>query len=197
MKERTRDACTIEAYHFLLDQCDLGNFYGRRNYLCIFYLWHIGLRLGELFHLKWKQVIELRDNGSAMIFEPRTKSHKEIFISSTGRQWLRDNEWAISFSAEYPDVGLHRSIHGRPLLHLSVLRDFNILLREAGNHFNIKLRSHSFRTSLVNRLLENAGPVATRDVIGHKFISTTMRYASARAMGRTKRSEKLWIMSHI
>lgn len=80
---RARDAIPNKIYQDLLTSCNLTRFTGQREYLIYFFLWHSGLRVGELAHLKKRHVDDFIHRGYADIYEPKTKSTKRVFISAS------------------------------------------------------------------------------------------------------------------
>lgn len=138
---------------------------------------HVGLRRGELIHLRWRDVNAerkiLRVTNSA---EFTTKTVKERTIPLSYRAVeLLDKTHDEASSCPYVF-----SLRGKKLNHNTLTHYFRRFRRRARlpDHFNLHSTRHTFATWLA----EKGTPILViQQLMGHSTVKTTERYMSSRA----------------
>ena len=52
----------------------------------------------------------------------------------------------------------------------------NLILKEVSQKFNKNIKTHSFRTSFINYLLQITSLHIAKDIVGHKVVASTKIY---------------------
>ncbi len=124
-----------------------------------------GMRRGEIFNLKWEQV-DLR-HGFILLDTSKNGERREIPINTTLEYLFK--EMPHSVESEYVFVGKT----GKPLT--DIKKGFHTALRKAGIS---DFRFHDFRHCVASHLVMNGIDLTSvKEILGHKSLSMTMRYA--------------------
>ena len=124
---------------------------------------HSGMRLGEIFNLKWSDI----QNGFIYLTKTKTYMPRQIPINKTLTEVFDSVPRHIN--SEYVFWGKD----GGPLT--SVSRPFKNAIRQAGiKEFTFHDLRHTFASKLV---MKGASLKAVQELLGHKDIKMTMRYA--------------------
>jgi integrase len=125
-----------------------------------------GLRRGEIFILKWKDINFKERYINA--FRPKTHSYTKIHITD---KLLKVFESRKGNKSEYVFVNLHT---GKPYTNMD--KAFRKLKVKA--EIEEKLCFHDLRHTVATRMVANGiDLVVVKDILGHSSINTTMRYA--------------------
>lgn len=173
---RKRDAVPSKVFKLLIEQTNINSFQGKRNRLVYYILWITGCRINELLWFRennWKDII---GTGRTEIYEPKLKQSKTLVISERKRKMFQSWKWALLYFSEFPESPLLRSQKGKPLNNIYVISYFNHILKEKGLQEGLLLRTHSFRVGLVTDLLQKVESNVAQDIIGHKNLTTTLKY---------------------
>ena len=124
-----------------------------------------GLRIGEVFSLRWSNVDW--ENDLLNVFSPKTAKIREIPINSEARKVLE--YWALGKRNEFvfynPDTG-------KPFVDLKA--GFALACRKAGIS---GVTWHTLRHTFASRLLERGADIVTvQQLLGHSTVTVTMRY---------------------
>jgi integrase len=116
---------------------------------------HTGMRRGELLELKPSHI----DQGWVRLWKTKTKVARSVPLTKGAQEALKDFKgWSI-------DVGDLRRVWKRLREAMGLLEDPDFVL-------------HALRHTTATRLLEKTGNIAVvQKMLGHKKLSTTMRYA--------------------
>jgi len=124
---------------------------------------HAGMRTGEILNLKWEDI----RNGFIYLTETKTYMPRQININETLKKVFESIPRHIK--SEYVFYGKD----GNPLK--SVSRAFKNALKKAGiQGFTFHDLRHTFASNLVMR---GASLKAVQELLGHRDIKMTMRYA--------------------
>jgi integrase len=134
-----------------------------------------GLRKGELFALKWKDIDFEREE--LRVRRSKGKRFRVIPLNDLALQTLREHPRHISSLIVFhnPDGSCWKDVRG----------SFNATLTKAGLP---RIRIHDLRHSFISNLVMAGEDLRTvQELAGHRSITTTMRYAHL-APGRLKDS---------
>lgn len=137
---------------------------------------HVGLRRGELIHLRWKHIdLERRMLRVVNSAEFTTKSVKErtIPLSDQAHGVLRELR-------NRENEGYVFQLRGQKLNYNTITHYFRRFRRMAGlpEHVNLHSTRHTFGTWLAER---GTPVVVIQKLMGHSTVKTTERYMSVRA----------------
>lgn len=125
---------------------------------------HSGARKGEILSLKWEQI----KNGHIYLGKTKTDESRQIPISDELQAVLDTIRGREQLKSPY--VFLY---DGKSILDIKV--GFNAALKRAGI---VGVRFHDLRHTCASHLaLRGASLKTIQEILGHKNISTTMRYA--------------------
>lgn len=144
----------------------------------MFYLLYLfGLRIGELRVIKLSQIKDLCDKGVTSITESKTNKRRLLAVSEIWRMKLK----RMVSEIDSPSIYLCSSSRSenKPYERSYFNEKINKMLREfALTHgVNKVITCHSFRISVVTKLIEVSSIEDTRQFIGHSDVSTTLRYS--------------------
>ena len=126
---------------------------------------HTGMRKGEILNLQWQQV-DL-SHGFVLLDKTKNGERREIPIDETLRTMLSKMPHSIESICVFTDrdgnpyKNIHRSFH-------TALRKAEIL------NFRFHDLRHTFASHLV---MQGVDLTSVKELLGHKSITTTMRYA--------------------
>jgi integrase len=125
-----------------------------------------GLRVGEIFSLRWSNVDLKRKLIS--VFAPKTSKVREVPLSEDGFKVLQ--AWWMGKKSEFvfynPDTG-------KPFVDLKA--GLSVACRKAGVN---GVSWHTLRHTLASRLVNRGVDIVTvKELLGHSSITVTMRYA--------------------
>jgi integrase len=124
-----------------------------------------GMRLGEILKLKWEQV-DLR-HGFILLDDTKNNERRQIPINSTLREVLE--KLPIGLKIEHVFTGDDGKPYNR------VKSSFATALKRANI---LDFRFHDLRHTFASQLVMSGVDLATvKELLGHKSISMTMRYA--------------------
>ena len=174
--KRARDSINPKLFYEILKGIGQTSYIQQRDTLVFMLLWSLGLRVNELSHFYFNNWIELETEKKTTLFEPKLNQSKEVFISKENQKDFKDLSWAKDWFQTHADAPLLRTLNGTTLSSKYVLTYFNDLLKPYGEKYNLKIRTHSFRISLITELLKNSDSNVVKDIMGHKDLNTTLRY---------------------
>ncbi len=126
---------------------------------------HTGMRRGEILGLKWKQV-DL-NHGFILLDTTKNGERKEIPIDDTLQEMFSEMPHSIESIHVFTDRD------GNP--YKSIKHSFSTALRKAGIHdFRFHDCRHTFASHLV---MAGVDLVSVKDLLGHKSLTMTLRYA--------------------
>ena len=126
---------------------------------------HTGMRRGEILGLKWKQV-DL-NHGFILLDTTKNGERKEIPIDDTLQEMFTEMPHSIESIHVFTDRD------GNP--YKSIKHSFSTALRKAGIHdFRFHDCRHTFASHLV---MAGVDLVSVKDLLGHKSLTMTLRYA--------------------
>ena len=126
---------------------------------------HTGMRRGEILGLKWKQV-DL-NHGFILLDTTKNGERKEIPIDDTLQEMFNEMPHSIESIYVFTDRD------GNP--YNSIKHSFSTALRKAGIHdFRFHDCRHTFASHLV---MAGVDLVSVKDLLGHKSLTMTLRYA--------------------
>ena len=126
---------------------------------------HTGMRRGEILGLKWKQV-DL-NHGFILLDTTKNGERKEIPIDDTLQEMFSEMPHSIESIHVFTDRD------GNP--YKSIKHSFSTALRKAGiNDFRFHDCRHTFASHLV---MAGVDLVSVKDLLGHKSLTMTLRYA--------------------
>lgn len=143
--------------------------------LCLF----SGIREGELLQCRWEWV-----QGDTLIVQGRTKSKRMRQVPLPARALAELHTYA---GAELPRLGLmFPGKKGKP--------HTKGWLRQALGRAGVDgLGMHRLRASFATWLLRNkANPKDVQEMLGHRYIVTTMKYAEGSLEAKRKAQDELW-----
>jgi integrase len=125
-----------------------------------------GLRVGELFSLRWSNVDSKK--GILTVFASKTEKIREVPINAETRKVLE--AWFLSKKNE---VVFYNPETGKPFVDLKA--GFAIACRKAGIS---GVTWHTLRHTFASRLVGRGVDIVTvKELLGHSSLSVTMRYA--------------------
>lgn len=116
------------------------------------------------------------NNNKTIVLESKNNQTKEVFVSEQNRNKLSNFLWAEEWFKQQSKAPVLRTETGKTLCNRYSIMYYNNLLKPYGEKHKLKLQTHSFRISLVTELLKSSDVNVVKDIIGHKNISTTLRY---------------------
>jgi integrase len=129
---------------------------------------HTGMRKGELFNLQWKDIA----GGFIYVEKTKTEEPRQIPINDTlARVFkrIRRRQWQQGIKSEYVFT-----YQGAKLIQ-SVKKSFSSALKRAGI---VDFRFHDLRHTFASQVLMRGGSLKeVQELLGHKDIKMTMRYA--------------------
>jgi integrase len=145
-----------------------------------------GLRISEVLALRWADV-DL-DEGALVVASTKTKSTREIGISSAAVEVLREHRARmrssslVGIAAIAPDALIFQTRTGRPQSRRNVLRAWQEALAEIGIE---GCGLHTLRHSFISRLEERGVSVAiAAELVGHSRVTTTQAVYTRMRGGR-------------
>jgi integrase len=125
---------------------------------------HTGMRRGEILSLKWEQI----RNGFIYLEKTKTKERREIPINEDLAEVLKEIRREQGLSSPYVFTYAKRTIQ-------VIYTGFNAAVKRAGiEDFRFHDLRHTFASHLVMR---GASLKEVQELLGHKNIAMTMRYA--------------------
>ncbi|MFI5091984.1 MAG: tyrosine-type recombinase/integrase [Candidatus Acidiferrales bacterium] len=139
-----------------------------------------GLRIGEIFSLRWSNVDLNR--GILAVFAAKTEKIREVPINSETRQVLE--AWWLGKKSE---VVFYNSGTGKPFVDLKA--GFALACGKAGIS---GVTWHTLRHTFASRLVNSGVDIVTvKELLGHSSLSVTMRYAHTNIDSKRAAVEKL------
>jgi integrase len=139
-----------------------------------------GLRIGEIFSLRWSNVDLKR--GILSVFAAKTEKIREVPINSETRQVLE--AWWLGKKSE---VVFYNPETGKPFVDLKT--GFALACSKA------KISAvtwHTLRHTFASRLVNSGVDIVTvKELLGHSSLSVTMRYAHTNIDSKRTAVEKL------
>jgi integrase len=139
-----------------------------------------GLRIGEIFSLRWSNVDLKR--GILAVFASKTQMIREIPINSETRKvleawWLGKKNEGVFYNPQT----------GKPFVDLKT--GFNLACEKSGIS---GVTWHTLRHTFASRLVNSGVDIVTvKELLGHSSISVTMRYAHTNIESKRAAVEKL------
>jgi integrase len=135
---------------------------------------HTGMRRGEILGLKWKQV-DL-NHGFILLDTTKNGERKEIPIDDTLKEMFNEMPHSIESLYVFTDRD------GNP--YKSIKHSFSTALRKAGIYdFRFHDCRHTFASHLV---MAGVDLVSVKELLGHKSLKMTLRYAHLAAGHKRK-----------
>ena len=123
---------------------------------------HTGMRKAEILYLRWKQI----RNGFIYLNKTKTSESRQIPVNETLNTLFQ------SLPRHLKSDYIFCNKDGKPF---EVRRSFNTALKKAGIE---DFRFHDLRHTFASRLvMKGASLKAVQELLGHKNIKMTMRYA--------------------
>jgi integrase len=139
-----------------------------------------GLRVGEIFSLRWSHVDLPR--GILSVFASKTQTIREIPINSDARGVLE--AWKLNKKNESV---FYNPQTGKPFVDLKT--GFALACEKAGI---ADVTWHTLRHTFASRLVNSGVDIVTvKELLGHSSISVTMRYAHTNIESKRAAVEKL------
>jgi integrase len=139
-----------------------------------------GLRVGEIFSLKWSHVDLQR--GILSVFASKTQTIREIPINSETRRVLE--AWKLNQKNE---IVFYNPQTGKPFVDLKT--GFALACENAGIS---DVTWHTLRHTFASRLVNSGVDIVTvKELLGHSNISVTMRYAHTNIESKRAAVERL------
>jgi integrase len=139
-----------------------------------------GLRVGEIFSLRWSHV-DLK-GGILAVFASKTQTIREIPINSEARKVLE--AWKLN---EKNESVFYNPQTGKPFVDLKT--GFALACEKAGIS---DVTWHTLRHTFASRLVNSGVDIVTvKELLGHSSISVTMRYAHTNIESKRAAVEKL------
>ncbi|MGB8542740.1 MAG: tyrosine-type recombinase/integrase [Candidatus Acidiferrales bacterium] len=139
-----------------------------------------GLRIGEIFSLRWYNVDFKK--GILAVFASKTQTIREIPINSDARKVLE--AWKLNKKNEGV---FYNPRTGKPFVDLKT--GFNLACEKAGIS---GVTWHTLRHTFASRLVNSGVDIVTvKELLGHSSISVTMRYAHTNIESKRAAVEKL------
>lgn len=139
-----------------------------------------GLRIGEIFSLRWSNV-DLQ-KGILTVFASKTQTIREIPMNSETRKVLE--AWWLSKKNEGV---FYNPQTGKPFVDLK--GGFALACQKAGI---VDVTWHTLRHTFASRLVNSGVDIVTvKELLGHSSISVTMRYAHTNIDSKRTAVEKL------
>ena len=140
---------------------------------------HTGMRQGEILNLKWEHV-DLK-HGFILLDTTKTGERREIPIDNTLKEMF--NEMPRGFESKCVSTGKHGDTYK------SVKRSFNTALKKAEiSNFRFHDLRHTFASHLV---MTGVDLVTVKELLGHKSLTMTLRYAHLSPGHKVKAVEML------
>lgn len=144
----------------LLEECK----HQKHLYWIVVCALNTGMRRGEILNLKWENI----RNGFIYLEKTKTKERREIPINDELDRVFKEIRKEQGLSSEYVFTYQRKHI-------LRIDRSFKGALRRAGiENFRFHDLRHTFASHLV---MKGATIKEVQELLGHKTISMTMRYA--------------------
>lgn len=136
------------------------------------------MRVNELRFFSLKNWTGLKEGQTTEVYESKTKKYRRIFINKRAqRECVKLSKHGFEQLFSKPGQVLLSNSRGQVLQPDSTIRRLNVILKPFGQAWNLNLKTHSFRISLITRLFEkNVDSVVIKDIIGHSKLDTTLRY---------------------
>jgi integrase len=139
-----------------------------------------GLRIGEIFSLRWSNVDLKR--GILAVFASKTQTIREIPINSETRKVLE--AWKLNKKNEGV---FYNPQTGKPFVDLKT--GFSLACEKSGIS---GVTWHTLRHTFASRLVNSGVDIVTvKELLGHSSISVTMRYAHTNIESKRAAVEKL------
>jgi integrase len=139
-----------------------------------------GLRIGEIFSLRWSHVDLPREILN--VFASKTQTFREIPINAETRKVLE--AWMLNKKNEGV---FYNPQTGKPFVDLKT--GFALACEKAGIS---DVTWHTLRHTFASRLVNNGVDIVTvKELLGHSSISVTMRYAHTNIESKRAAVEKL------
>ena len=146
--------------------------------VCYTVLYYTGLRINEATTLTYQ---DLKDAFLTSQITVIHQKQKQSHIHTLSRRALRDLEYLsqdievifIKYKQKYL-FGKNKPMHQKSVIRL-VNKDLKNTCHDKGVAYNIK--SHSFRIYVISSLLKQTSVQNVADIIGHKDIRSTLKYA--------------------
>ena len=139
-----------------------------------------GLRIGEIFSLRWSNVDLKR--GLLAVFAAKTEKIREVPMNSETRQVLE--AWWLGKKSE---VVFYNPETGKPFVDLKA--GFALACGKAGIS---GVTWHTLRHTFASRLVNSGVDIVTvKELLGHSSLSVTMRYAHTNIDAKRAAIEKL------
>lgn len=144
---------------------------------------YTGMRAGEIFGLKWKDVdLEM---GTIAVLDPKSNENRHVFITGPVQEILArrspDNAWKQAVAWKQADDYVFKSKTADQIKEVS--NTFTRTVDKLGLNDGItdprqRVTFHSLRHTFASWLALNGEPILTiKELLGHKSIEMTMRYA--------------------
>lgn len=72
-------------------------------------------------------------------------------------------------------------------------RSINKYLKQVSKHYQVELKSHSFRINVANEIIKKADIYSAKELLGHSNISTTQKYVR----GTFSKEQKAALYEHM
>jgi integrase len=146
----------------------------------ILFALNTGLRIGEIFSLRWSNV-DLK-GGILAVFASKTQTIREIPINSETHRVLE--AWKLNKKNEGV---FYNPQTGKPFVDLKT--GFNLACEKSGVS---GVTWHTLRHTFASRLVNSGVDIVTvKELLGHSSISVTMRYAHTNIESKRAAVEKL------
>jgi integrase len=144
-----------------------------------------GLRIGEVFSLRWSQVDW--ENKILNVFAPKTEKMREIPVNAETLKVLQ--AWRLGMKNEFV---FYNPETGKPFVDLKA--GLALACRKAGIS---GVSWHTLRHTFASRLVDRGVDIVTvKELLGHSSITVTMRYTHTNLENKRAAVEKLGCRSY-
>lgn len=181
-----RESISPSEYYTIMEICQTffkNNFIRARVRVAITLLYLTGLRVSNLLLITKKQMSDLLQNGEITLrIIKRGKENQLICIGNEGRKLLNElaDDIGTLGQGQTEDLGpffFSPLDPSKPINKFNFDKQINKVLKNYSARTQKYIRTHSFRATFINDLLNQDHPIEkVKDVIGHKNITTTEIY---------------------
>jgi len=175
--ERIPSYYTTDEIHAILCQVDRNTDFGRRDYLILLFAVQLGMRAGDIRHLKFKNI---KWNLNTVEFiQRKTKKSIRLPLTEELKYALADYMKNSRPKVDDPHIFIRHRAPFQPFVESNVFHHvINKYMLLAGIQIkNKKHGLHSMRHSIASNLLKNHTPYPViSGILGHETTSTTKFY---------------------
>lgn len=180
-KKPKRDVLEFEEFINLLNMIDNDNYCNLRRKAAFLILYTTGLRVSNLLLFKVQNIKELMAAGKTRIDLIKGGNAQHLIVLNNESYKLLNQYYNIFygiFNNKSDDHFFFTSLNNssKPLDMTNFNKELNLILKKISTKLDKNIRTHSFRTTVINKLLKEIPIHTVRDLVGHKVIASTEIY---------------------